>query len=123
MPLYQARKHFLAPAASAWEQQQTLIQHLEDIWELPDEGIWEVRGGRRQFTHSKVMAWVAFDRAVRSCEEFGMDGLVDEWRTIRDRIHQQVCEYGYDRDQNTFVQSYGSPALDASLLLVPMVGF
>jgi GH15 family glucan-1,4-alpha-glucosidase len=120
---YVARKAGLEADAASWGLECALIGHLANIWEQPDEGIWEVRGGRKQFTHSKVMAWVAFDRAVRSCEEFGMDGPVDEWRAIRDRIHQQVCENGFDRNQNTFVQSYGSPALDASLLLVPMVGF
>jgi GH15 family glucan-1,4-alpha-glucosidase len=81
-----------------------LIEHLETIWEQPDEGIWEVRGGRKNFTHSKVMAWVAFDQAIRSIEEFGLDGLVDRWRVIRDTIHKQVCDKGFDASQNSFVQ-------------------
>jgi len=96
---------------------------LETIWDQPDDGIWEVRGGRKHFTHSKVMAWVAFDRAVRSAEEFGLDGPVTHWHDIRDTIHKQVCEKGFDPTQNSFVQSYGSAALDASLLLVAIVGF
>ncbi len=121
--LYQARKHFLAPVASAWAQQQTLIEHLEDIWELPDQGIWEVRGGRRQFTFSKVMAWVAMDRSVRDAERFGLDAPLDRWRQVRDRIHATICKCGFDRRRNAFTQSFGSGELDASLLLIPIVGF
>jgi len=120
---YQARKHFLAPVASAWAQQQTLIEHLEDIWELPDQGIWEVRGGRRQFTFSKVMAWVALDRSVRDAERFRLDAPLDRWRQVRDRIHATICKCGFDGRRNTFTQSFGSSELDASLLLMPMVGF
>jgi GH15 family glucan-1,4-alpha-glucosidase len=120
---YQARKHFLAPVASAWAQQQTLIEHLEDIWELPDQGIWEVRGGRRQFTFSKVMAWVALDRSVRDAERFKLDAPLDRWRQVRDRIHATICKCGFDGRRNTFTQSFGSSELDASLLLMPMVGF
>jgi GH15 family glucan-1,4-alpha-glucosidase len=100
-----------------------LLLHLEKIWREPDEGIWEVRGGRRHFTHSKVMAWVAFDRAVRSIEEFGLDGPVERWREIRASIHDAVCELGYDSNQNAFVQAFGDATLDASLLLIPIVGF
>jgi GH15 family glucan-1,4-alpha-glucosidase len=100
-----------------------MVRHLETIWNEPDDGIWEVRGGRRHFTHSKVMAWVAFDRAVRSATEFGLDGPVDRWRRVRDEIHAQVCAQGFDAAQNSFVQSYGSTALDASLLLIAVVGF
>jgi GH15 family glucan-1,4-alpha-glucosidase len=96
---------------------------LEANWAQPDEGIWEVRGPRRQFTHSKVMAWVAFDRAVKDAETFGFDGPVDRWRQARDTIHAQVCEAGFDVRRNTFVQCYGSSNLDASLLLIPQVGF
>jgi GH15 family glucan-1,4-alpha-glucosidase len=120
---YQARKHFLAPVASAWAQQQTLIEHLEDIWELPDQGIWEVRGGRRQFTFSKVMAWVALDRSVRDAERFKLDAPLDRWRQVRDRVHATICKCGFDGRRNTFTQSFGSSELDASLLLMPMVGF
>jgi GH15 family glucan-1,4-alpha-glucosidase len=121
--LYQGRKHFLAPVASAWTQQQTLIAHLEDIWELPDQGIWEVRGGRRQFTFSKVMAWVALDRSVRDAERFKLEAPLDRWREVRDRIHATICKCGFDRRRNTFTQSFGSGELDASLLLMPIVGF
>ena len=120
---YQARKHFLAPVASAWAQQQTLIEHLEDIWELPDQGIWEVRGGRRQFTFSKVMAWVALDRSVRDAERFKLDAPLDRWRQVRDRVHATICKCGFDGRRNTFTQSFGGSELDASLLLMPMVGF
>jgi len=121
--LYVARKAGLAASADSWALECALIAHLEKIWMLPDDGIWEVRGGRRHFTHSKVMAWVAFDRAVRTVEEFGMEGPVEHWRSIRDQIHQEVCEKGFDPERNTFVQSYGSSSLDASLLLIPNVGF
>jgi GH15 family glucan-1,4-alpha-glucosidase len=121
--LYQARQAGLASGAEAWSLQCALVEHLETIWAQPDEGIWEVRGGRQHFTHSKVMAWVAFDRAVRSIEEFGLSGPLERWRELRDEIHQQVCEHGYDPAIGTFVQAYGSTTLDASLLLLPLVGF
>jgi GH15 family glucan-1,4-alpha-glucosidase len=121
--LYVARKAGLHGNAASWTQECALVGHLETIWEQPDDGIWEVRGGRKHFTHSKVMAWVAFDRVIRSVEEFGLDGPVAHWREIRDAIHSQVCEKGFDPAQNSFVQSYGSTSLDASLLLIAMVGF
>jgi GH15 family glucan-1,4-alpha-glucosidase len=120
---YQVRNHFLAPVASAWAQQQTLIQHLEDIWEVPDQGIWEVRGGRRQFTFSKVMAWVALDRSVRDAERFKLEAPLERWRELRDLMHATICKCGFDASQNTFTQSFGSSELDASLLLLPIVGF
>jgi GH15 family glucan-1,4-alpha-glucosidase len=120
---YQARKHFLAPVASGWAQQQTLIEHLEDIWELPDHGIWEVRGERRQFTSSKVMAWVALDRSVRDAERFKLEAPLDRWRQVRDRIRDTIFKFGFDTRRNTFTQSFGSSELDASLLLIPIVGF
>jgi len=120
---YVARKAGLAADDASWGLECALAAHLETIWEQPDDGIWEVRGGRKHFTHSKIMAWVAFDRMVRSAEEFALKGPVDRWRAIRDAIHQQVCQRGFDRAQNAFVQSYGAIALDASLLLVAMVGF
>ena len=103
--------------------QRSLLEHLETVWREPDEGIWEVRGERRHFTHSKVMAWVAFDRAVRSVEGFGLDGPVEPWRQLRQEIHDDVCRHGFDPELNAFVQSYGSKQLDASLLLLPVVGF
>ena len=121
--LYVARRAGLMSDEATWPLEKTLVAHLETIWDQPDEGIWEVRGGRKHFTHSKVMAWVAFDRAVRSAEEFKLDGPLDHWREVRDAIHQQVCERGFDAGMNSFVQSYGTKILDASLLLIPMVGF
>jgi GH15 family glucan-1,4-alpha-glucosidase len=121
--LYIARRVGLEANDASWSLECALIEHLATIWDQPDDGIWEVRGGRKHFTHSKVMAWVAFDRAVRSIEEFGLEGPVDRWRVIRDSIHKQVCNQGFDDEQNSFVQSYGVAALDASLLLIPMVGF
>ncbi|MDQ2897713.1 MAG: glycoside hydrolase family 15 protein, partial [Actinomycetota bacterium] len=121
--LYQARVHGLAKELPEWALQRKLLEYLEGIWEAPDEGIWEIRGPRRHFVHSKVMAWVAFDRAVRSVESQGLRGPVERWRAIRDEIHRQVCERGFDEALGSFTQSYGSPALDASLLLIPLVGF
>ena len=107
----------------AWRVDAGLVEYLESVWREPDEGIWEVRGPRRHFTHSKMMAWVAMDRAVRAIREFGLAGPVDRWRAIRDEIHREVCERGYDPSRNTFVQYYGSTDLDASLLMMPLVGF
>jgi GH15 family glucan-1,4-alpha-glucosidase len=121
--LYQARRMGLTPNEAAWNLERALLEHLENIWDLPDEGLWEVRGGRRQFTHSKVMAWVAFDRAVRSVEEFGLSGPAEGWRRLREQIHADVCRSGFDTELNSFVQSYGAKQLDASLLLLPLVGF
>ncbi len=113
----------IAPDPYDFGLQEILTDHLAEIWEQPDEGIWEVRGGRKQFTYSKIMAWVAFDRAVHRAEKFGLRGAVNHWREVRDRIHAQVCEKGFDPGIGSFTQSYGSKELDASLLLIPMVGF
>ncbi len=121
--MYQARRLGLAPDEAGWNLEKALVNHLETIWQQPDEGIWEVRGGRKHFTASKAMVWAAFDRAIRSVEEFGLQGPVERWRELRDTIHAQVCELGFDRDMNSFVQYYGSKQLDASLLLMPLVGF
>lgn len=121
--LHLARAAGLEPEPAAWRIQVALLKYLESSWQQPDEGIWEIRGPRRHFIHSKVMAWVAFDRAVKDVEEFGLDGMVERWRQTRDAIHAEVCKQGYDARGNTFVQSYGSPHLDASLLLLPQVGF
>jgi len=121
--LYLARKKGLPADPAFWDLQRALITHLATIWDQPDDGIWEVRGDRRQFTHSKIMAWVAVDRAIRTVEEFGMEGPVEDWRRWRDEIHAQVCHHGYDSEQNSFVQSYGSKNLDASLLMLALVGF
>lgn len=121
--LHLARCAGLHPEAHAWRIQHALLGFLESNWQQPDEGIWEIRGPRRHFTHSKVMAWVAFDRAVKSVERFGLQGPVERWRELRDAIHAQVCDAGFDAARNTFVQSYGAEALDASLLLIALVGF
>jgi GH15 family glucan-1,4-alpha-glucosidase len=121
--LHQARKGGLAAHEAAWNIQQALMEHLEKVWESPDEGIWEVRGARRHFTYSKIMAWVALDRAVKSIEQFGLPGPLQHWREVRKRIHDDVCAHGYDAARCTFVQSYGSSELDASLLLIPNTGF
>ena len=122
--LYQARQHGLGSEERAWSIQRVMLDYLERAWREPDEGIWEVRGGRRHFTFSKVMAWVAFDRAVRTVEGVrGTPGAVERWRRIRDQIHRDVCENGFDRELGAFTQSYGSKELDASVLLIPLVGF
>ena len=121
--LHVARRAGIPPDTDSWALQQALMAHLETIWREPDEGIWEVRGPRRHFTHSKVMAWVAFDRAVLGVERYGLDGPADRWRAIRAEIHDEVCRLGYDATRKTFTQSYGSQDLDASLLMIPLVGF
>jgi GH15 family glucan-1,4-alpha-glucosidase len=118
-----ARTPKLGPLLSAWEFGLHMLGRLERLWREPDEGIWEIRGRRRHFTHSKVMAWVAFDRGVRLCEELGRPGPVDHWRAIRDEIHADVCRHAWNDRLGSFTQSYGSPRLDASLLLLPLVGF
>jgi GH15 family glucan-1,4-alpha-glucosidase len=121
--LHLARRHGLEPYDTAWGLQRALMDFLEKMWREPDEGIWEVRGPRRHFTHSKVIAWVAFDRAVKAVEIWGLPGPLDRWRALRSEIHAQVCEQGFDPARNTFTQFYGSRELDASLLMVPLVGF
>jgi GH15 family glucan-1,4-alpha-glucosidase len=121
--LHQARKSGLAPDPVSWGVQRVLLEFLETAWREPDEGLWEVRGPRRHFTHSKVMAWVAFDRGVKAVERHGLPGPVERWRSIRDEIHSEVCRRGWDPDRQSFTQSYGSPRLDASLLMMPLVGF
>ena len=121
--LYLARTHGIDPEAQAWAVQRVLLDFLESAWKEPDEGIWEVRGPRRHFTHSKVMAWVALDRSVKSVERFGLDGPVERWRALRAEIHDQACREGFDPERNTFTQYYGSAELDAALLMIPLVGF
>ncbi|HEX5127206.1 MAG TPA: glycoside hydrolase family 15 protein [Rhodocyclaceae bacterium] len=121
--LYQARKGGLPNDEAAWAIQVSLLKHLETLWRQPDEGIWEIRGKRQHFTHSKVMAWVAFDRAIKSIDQFNLKGPRDRWIRIRGEIHADVCERGFDAKRNTFVQSYGTPFLDASLLQIPLIGF
>ena len=121
--LYHARLAGLEPSKDTWALIRKLLQWLEKGWREPDEGIWEVRGPRRHFTHSKVMAWVAFDRAVRMIEEDGLDGPVDRWRALREEIHDEVCREGLSETLGAFTQSYGLDRLDASLLMIPLVGF
>jgi GH15 family glucan-1,4-alpha-glucosidase len=121
--LYVGRRAGLGADSASWALECALVNHLEQIWRQPDDGIWEVRGGRKQFTYSKVMAWVAFDRAVRSATEFGMDAPVERWSKVRDEIHRDVCDHGFDASLGSFVQAYGEKALDASLLMIAVVGF
>jgi GH15 family glucan-1,4-alpha-glucosidase len=121
--MYQSRTHNVGASLPAWEFGRHVLGLLEDRWREPDEGIWEVRGNRLHFTHSKVMAWVAFDRGIRLCEEFGREGPVERWRAIRAEIHAQVCREAWSDRLGSFTQSYGSSRLDASLLLLPQVGF
>jgi GH15 family glucan-1,4-alpha-glucosidase len=121
--LYFGRTRGLASDDTMWGVEHALIGHLQKIWDQPDDGLWEVRGGRRQFTHSKIMAWVAVDRAIRSAEEFGLVAPLDEWRDWREKIHAEVCTKGFDADRNSFVQYYGGKTLDASLLMIALVGF
>ncbi len=118
--LYQARCKGLGESDVAWDVQRALVSHLEKIWPEPDDGIWEVRGGRRHFVFSKVMAWVAFDRAVRSIESFGEKGPIERWRKVRAEIHEEVCRLGYSLEKQSFVQFFGSKDLDASVLMMPL---
>jgi GH15 family glucan-1,4-alpha-glucosidase len=121
--LYQARRSGLVAANDLWDLEVGLVTHLEVLWREPDEGIWEVRGGRRNFTWSKIMSWVAFDRAVRTMEEFGAPGPLDQFRRSRQELRDEIETKGFDKELNSFVQSYGAKDLDASLLLIPLVGF
>jgi GH15 family glucan-1,4-alpha-glucosidase len=121
--LHQARRAGLEPDPWAWALQRKLLEYLEEAWRQPDEGIWEVRGPRRHFVHSKVMAWAAFDRAVEATERLGLPGDGERWKRLRAEVHAEVLREGYDAERNTFVQSYGSDIVDASLLLIPLVGF
>ena len=121
--LWLARSYDLDPDEDAWHMQRGLMNWLEGNWQQPDEGLWEVRGPRRHFTHSKVLAWVAADRAARTVENSQYDGPLDRYRALAAEIHADVCAKGYDADRQTFTQSYGSRALDAALLLIPQVGF
>ena len=121
--LYLALRRKVRRDENAWRVQSKLMEHLESIWTEPDQGIWEIREEHQQFTHSKVMAWLAADRAVKTIEEFGEQGPLDRWRKLRDTIHNEVCTKGFDPQLNSFVQAFGSRELDASLLMIPMVGF
>jgi GH15 family glucan-1,4-alpha-glucosidase len=121
--LFQARKHGLQADPDSWSLQRQMLRHLEGAWRQPDHGIWEIRGEKRHFTHSKVMAWVAFDRAVRAVEEQGVEGPLEHWRSVRNEIHDDICRNAWDDELCAFTQFYGSGTLDASLLLIPLVGF
>jgi GH15 family glucan-1,4-alpha-glucosidase len=121
--LHAAREADLSALDEAWRMESVLLAHLEAVWTRPDHGIWEMRSKPRHFTHSRLMCWVAFDRAVKGCEHFGLEGPADRWAKIRDAIHAEICERGYDRQRNTFVQHYGGKAVDAALLLMPQLGF
>jgi GH15 family glucan-1,4-alpha-glucosidase len=121
--LHHARAAGLATASAAWAVQSELTNHVAAIWTEPDEGIWEVRGPRQHFTHSKVMAWVAMDRAIKSAEKYQLDAPLEQWRSVRARIHADVCARGFNTQKRSFVQAYGSEELDASLLMIPLVGF
>jgi GH15 family glucan-1,4-alpha-glucosidase len=121
--LHQARRIGIEDDEFSWALQRNLLEYLETGWNQPDEGIWEVRGPRRHFTHSKVMAWVAVDRAVKDIEAYGLQGDVERWKRLRETIHEEVCKKGYDAQRRSFVQYYGGQELDASLLMIPLVGF
>jgi GH15 family glucan-1,4-alpha-glucosidase len=121
--LHLARRVGLEPSENAWRVQRVLLRFLEDAWHRPDEGIWEVRGERRHFTHSKVMAWVAFDRGVQAVEKHGLEGPAERWRRIAAQIKAEVMARGFNPELNSFVQSYGARHVDASLLMLPLVGF
>ena len=121
--LHLARESGIAATDTAWDLQRALLDHLEGNWSRPDNSLWEVRGPRRHFVHSKVLAWTGFDCAVRAVEQHGLDGPADRWRAVRDAIHAEVCAKGFDTGRNTFTQAYGSAQLDAALLLIPRVGF
>jgi GH15 family glucan-1,4-alpha-glucosidase len=121
--LHLSRRKGLSDSDTVWRFEKVILKFLEEAWHKPDEGIWEIRGPRQHFTHSKVMAWVAFDRAIKSVEAWGYDGPVDNWRKCRAEIHAEVCAQGFNSKIGSFVQAYGSDLLDASLLMIPLVGF
>jgi GH15 family glucan-1,4-alpha-glucosidase len=121
--LYHARRGGLGPLGSSADLQRAVLDQLANIWREPDEGMWEVRGPRRHFTHSKVMAWVAFDRAIKSAEEFDFPGPIEQWKSLRQEIHDDICAKAYNPQRGAFTQYYGADALDASVLMMPLVGF
>lgn len=121
--LGQARRVGIDSEAAAWDLQRALLDYLEGAWHRPDDGIWEVRGPRRHFTHSKVMAWFAFDRAIAAVEHFGLEAPVERFRACREEIHREVCERGWDEEKQTFTYFYGARSPDASLLMLPLIGF
>jgi GH15 family glucan-1,4-alpha-glucosidase len=120
---YQARRGGLGPVDHGPDLLRALLDHVAEVWREPDEGMWEVRGPRQHFTHSKVMAWMAFDRAIKSAEGFGFEGPVEKWKALRHEIHEDVCANAYNAKRGAFVQHYGADTLDASVLMMPLVGF
>jgi GH15 family glucan-1,4-alpha-glucosidase len=120
---HQSRMAKLDLDEGSWQLECKVLEHLAEVWDRPDQGIWETRGDGRHYVSSKVMTWVAFDRGIKSAERFGFDAPLDQWRRLCDTIHRDVCEKGFDPGQNAFVESYGSKVLDASILLMPSVGF
>jgi GH15 family glucan-1,4-alpha-glucosidase len=121
--LHQARAGGLQAREADWAFQRALLEYLETVWNAPDQGMWEIRGPAQHFTYSKVMAWVALDRGIRNAESLGTDGPLEQWRVLRKRIHEEVCARAFDPARMSFMQSYGSTELDASLLLIPTTGF
>jgi GH15 family glucan-1,4-alpha-glucosidase len=121
--LHLSRRENLRQAGHGWSLQVSLVEHLEQIWQEPDEGMWEVRGRRRQFTVSKAFCWMAFDLSIKDIESYDLPGPVERWRQVRDEIHRSICENGFDAEKNSFTQSYGEKGLDAGLLLLPVIGF
>ncbi len=121
--LHLSRRENLRQASHGWSLQVGLLTHLESIWKEPDEGMWEVRGGRRQFTVSKAFCWMAFDRSIKDVEAYGLPGPVERWRSVRDEIHETICREGFSQAKNSFTQAFGADALDAGLLLLPVIGF
>ena len=121
--LHLGRRSGLQDASGDWRIERELLARLEAVWQEADQGIWETRGPKRQFTHSKLMAWVAFDRAVKDVERFGLDGPVGTWRLLRDRLHKEICDRGFSTNRNAFVQTYGGTDVDAALLMMAQVGF
>lgn len=118
-----ARKAGIEPDEWSWDMQKHLVRYVISKWQTPDDGIWEVRGGRKLFTHSRMMAWVAVDRAIKACENFDLEGDLPHWRAVREKIHREVCTRGFNPDRNAFTQSFDSNVLDASILMMPLVGF
>ena len=121
--LHLSRVSGLTSVPAGWSLERAVVEHLEQVWQLPDEGMWETRGGRQDFTFSKAAAWVALDRAIGSAETFGLDAPLDRWRALRADIHRTVCEQGYSAERGSFVSVLGGDRLDASLLLLPTAGF
>ena len=121
--LYACQRYGIETSSYAWDMQLKLLEYLETIWQQPDQGMWETRGEPRHYTFSKIMTWVAFDRAIKTVEQFGAQGPCDHWQKLRAKIAEQIIDQAYDRTRNTFVQYYGAQDLDASLLLIPQVGF